>query len=109
MKKLIYICHPFRAKSSKEVQSNINKAIKYGRMALEMGKIPMIPHVNSAAIFGLRNDTFEANARVTDFDLEILRRCDGMWVCGDTMSEGMQKEMISCRKWDIPVRHVRIP
>ena len=100
-KKLVYICAPFRADTADKVHDNIAIAKKFARKAYDDGLIPIVPHVCSPAIFGFHTK----DILVVEYDLELLKRCDLMWVCGDRISKGMQTEINFCKEKNIKIEY----
>jgi len=95
----IYICYPFRGGDGRAMKRNIEKACEFGREAYRNGFIPIIPHINSKAIFGIRGP----DKAVTEFDLLLLAECDAMWVCATKLSKGMRREVAFCHRHNIPL------
>ena len=96
---VVYIAAPYRAKDNDGITRNIYQAIQYGKMAQREGYIPLVPHVNSLAIYGMRGN----NTEVTRYDNTLLSKCDIMWVCTTSITKGMQAEIDFCHKHDILV------
>ena len=72
---LVYIYSPFRG----DVEGNMRNARKYCAFALSRHALPIA--------------------------LILLTRCHELWYFGDTVSEGMKKEISRARWRNIPVRH----
>ena len=87
MLKLVYICSPLRG----DIQSNIKKANTYCAYAAEKGVIPLAPHT----IFTQYLDDTKPQQRQKGLEMgmELLKRCDELWVCGDVLSNGMKQEI----------------
>lgn len=67
-----------------------------------LGWTPVVPHVNAFldAIYPEDEQFWYA------YDLELLRRCDAMYVCEDTAtleSLGVRQEIDAAIRWGIPV------
>ena len=99
-KLLAYIAHPYRASDKKGIYQNFKIAQMYGKKAWKEGLIPVIPHFNSCAVFGL---TKGKNEDITIYDLHLLSKCDILWACGDRISGGMKIEIEFCKERVIPV------
>ncbi len=85
-KKLAYVSSPLRG----DVKTNIEKAREYCKIVSAMGLIPMCPHLMT---YGWLDDSDDAQRRHgMEIALELLERCDVLFICGDTISEGMQAE-----------------
>lgn len=98
-KKLVYISAPYRADTKKKIKENIRYAQKCGIISKLIGYYPIIPHINSLAVYGLIGKEEE----VMPFDLALLSKCDILFVCTDRISEGMKIEINFCKKLKIPV------
>lgn len=85
--KLVYICSPLRG----NIAENIKKAVSYCSYAAEQGVIPLAPHT----IFTQYLDDTNPQQRQKGLimGLELLKRCDELWVCGDIVSAGMKQEI----------------
>ena len=85
--KMIYVCSPLGG----DIERNINKALGYCRFVYSKGVVPLAPH----SIFTqfLDDNIQEERVAGTQMGLRLLRRCDEVWVFGDTISEGMAAEI----------------
>ena len=101
-RKLIYVCAPFRAKTACEIEKNIERACKYAKSVWAEGYMPIVPHINSRGVFGLYGD----NEEVTEFDMQLLAKCDFIRICGKHISNGMQEEINLCKRHKIPIEYV---
>lgn len=101
--KLIYIAGPYRAPTRDGVELNIQTARAYGRLVVEMGHYPVIPHSNTAHF---EHITTAGPEFYLDGTLELMRRCDGVLVIpGWQNSEGTIGEIKEAKKLGIPVFH----
>lgn len=98
--RLAYICSPLRG----DMEKNLEKAHQYCAYAVECGVIPLAPHT----IFTKYLDDQRPEQRVhgLTMGLELLKRCDEIWVCGPTVSQGMQGEIDLAAKENIPSLYV---
>jgi hypothetical protein len=97
--KLVYICSPLRG----AIEENNKKAHRYCEYAAGCDVIPLAPHT----IFTALQDTIpEQRAQGLKMGLELLKRCDEIWVCGDEISQGMQGEIDLATKLHIPTIYV---
>jgi hypothetical protein len=97
--RFVYICSPLRG----DVERNIRKANGYCRFAVSQSVVPLAPH----AIFtGFLDDNI-AEERQTGLilGLEILKRCDEVWVIGDRISDGMQSEIMAAQQLNIAIKY----
>ncbi len=94
---LVYICSPLRG----DIASNQRKAIAYCEFASKQGVIPLAPHTIFTQY--LNDEVPEQREQGLKMGLELLRKCDQLWVCGDEISEGMQAEISLATELSIPV------
>jgi len=85
--KIIFICSPL----SGDIAENIRKATEYCRTVSDLGYIPIAPHVYFTQF--LDDEVFEDREWGLRMGLELLERCDEIWVFGNTISEGMRYEI----------------
>jgi len=98
--RLIYICSPLRGK----LDENIKKATQYCAYAAEQGVIPIAPHTMFTKFL---DDTIpQQREKGLAMGLELLKRCDGLCVCGDTISMGMQNEIAYAKQQNIPISRI---
>lgn len=97
--KKVYICSPCRG----DYEKNIQKAQGYCREAVQMGVIPIAPHVYLTQFL---DDTIpEERTTGLNIGLELLKDCDEVWVYGmQNPSEGMKAEIELAGKLGIHVR-----
>lgn len=105
-KPLIYVAHPFRARTILGINANIKKAKKYAKHLYTVGYTPIVPHANSTFLFGKINDTPEEDRKVSEYDLRLLAECEYIAVCGDRISKGMQREIDFAKEHDIKTIYV---
>ena len=98
--KLVYIASPYAG----DVQSNTEAAKGYCRAALEEGAIPISPHLLYPQ-FLEDSDPAERNLGLKA-GLELLARCEELWVCGPEISPGMSREIQFARGLGLPIRQV---
>ena len=98
--KLVYICSPFCG----EIDRNIKRAQEYCEYAIGCGVTPLAPHT----IFNRYLDDQRSIKRQTgqDMALEVLTRCDELWVMGDNRSPDMQINISAAQKECIPTLYV---
>lgn len=88
--KKVYICSPYRG----DTETNAENARKYCRAAVELGCLPIAPHLLFPQF--LDDDDITDRSRGMARAMELLSICDEVWVFGiDNLSEGMEKEV----KW----------
>ena len=95
--KVVYVCSPLKG----ELQENITKAIQYCRQTKELGYIPYAPHV----LFTTFMDDNDPKERIIamHMGLEMLKKCDELWVFGSQITEGMAREILRAKELGIPV------
>ena len=98
--KLVYIASPYAG----DVQANTEAAKSYCRAALEEGVVPIAPHLLFPQFMGTK-ETPQTRELALHMALILLTRCNELWYFGDTVSEGMKKEISRARWRNIPVRH----
>jgi hypothetical protein len=94
----VYICSPFAG----DTENNVAKALKYCRFALTEGMFPIAPHCYLPRF--MDDDNMSERALALSFGLRLLKDCTAIWVFGDTVSEGMEREILSAVKHGIEVR-----
>ncbi len=98
--KMVYICSPLRG----DPEGNIKKAIEYCSYASEQGVIPLAPHTIFTQF--LNDDIAQQRQKGLSLGLELLKRCDELWVCGGVISEGMNAEIETAKQLNISTRHI---
>ena len=94
---IVYICAPF----SGDMEFNIHRAIRIGKIAYEKGKMPIIPHVQ----YPFMNDNYKKHRKdALRFDLILLSKCQEVWVLGDKVTAGMEKELSVAEKQHKTIR-----
>jgi hypothetical protein len=97
--KIVYICGPFRAPTTWEVEKNVRNAEEKALEVAQAGYMPLCPHTNTRYFDGLLNDKFWL-----DGTLELLRRCDAVvLVRGWKDSHGARAEMEEAQRLSIPI------
>ena len=96
---IAYICSPY----SGDTAGNTERARRYSRYATDCGYIALAPHLLLPQY--LSEETERELAISTD--LRLLGLCQELWVFGDTVSEGMKREIAHAETAGIPVRYIR--
>jgi len=89
--KVIFVCSPFQGK-----KENIEKAKKYCRMLVDMGYIPIAPHVYFSQFMDDHNP--KDRRRALEVNKKLLEFCDELWIFGEEITEGMREEIEHFRK-----------
>ncbi len=97
--KLIYIAGRYRAKTEYEVDQNITHAKTVLAKLLRRGYAVVCPHTMTAHLGGVIPDR-----GILDSCLEILRRCDAIYMMkGWESSQGSQEELKLAQKLGLEV------
>jgi len=95
---LVYICSPFAG----DVECNVENARQFCRFAMKQGAIPLAPHLHYPQFL---DDSDPAQRKDgLWFALILLCKTDEVWVFGETISEGMKREIAKARAKGIPIR-----
>lgn len=96
---LVYIASPFAG----DTEANIRRAREYCRFAVGKGCIPLAPHLHYPQFM----DDGDPVSRELGlrFALILLGKCDELWVFGDTVSQGMAREISKAEKRGMPIRY----
>ena len=95
---LVYICSPLRG----DMERNIQNACRYSKFAVEMGAIPLAPHLLYTRFM---DDTDPAQRELAMFfGLVLLRKCEALWLFGSRISGGMAREIVKAQKHGILIR-----
>jgi len=96
--RLIYVASPLRG----EYEKNMAKARQYCKYVTDQGFIPYAPHLLFTQFM---DDTIpEEREAGMAMGREMLKRCDELWVFGETISEGMAAEIELAKELGIPIR-----
>ncbi len=100
--KRVYICSPYRAKDSTELDRHIDYAQELTRKAITAGLAPITPHLYMTQC--LNEDKPEERAAGLAAGLELLKGCDFV-IAGVKygISEGMSREIQTAEKLGIEV------
>ena len=107
--KKVFICSPFRPRGEtreekeKDWKRNIDVANKACRYAVNHGYVPYAPHLYFPQFLS-EADPEEREMGIL-LGLTWLAGCNELWVIGDRISEGMEKEITKAKEWHIPVKH----
>ncbi|HCA28218.1 MAG TPA: DUF4406 domain-containing protein [Ruminococcaceae bacterium] len=99
--KKIFICSAYRG----NIDGNIEKAKEYCRWAaVECGVIPIAPHLFFPQFL---DDDAETEREIgINMGLSLLKDSSELWYFGDSVTEGMKKEIDTAVRLGIPVRLV---
>lgn len=97
---LVYVCSPFRG----NVDENIINARKYSRFTFDEKNIPITPHLLYPQFIN-DNDLFERNIAIHKINYVLIGLCKEMWVFGDVITEGMEREILIAKKRKMRIRY----
>lgn len=100
--RIIYICSPYAG----NIEENIAFARQACGYAIRQGAVPLAPHLLYPQIL---NDSVPEEREIgIRLGLDILERCEELWICGDRMSAGMKRETAYAKARGIPVRRIPV-
>lgn len=95
---VVYVCSPLRG----DIKRNIQKATGYSRYIYSQGGIPLAPHLIFTTF--LDEAIIEERTAGMEMGLELLIKCDELWVFGDKISEGMAGEIAAAEDLGLRVK-----
>lgn len=87
---VVYVCSPY----SGDIEANVRKARRYCRYAADHGCIPLDPHLLLPQFLDEKTERDLA----LFMGIALLSKCAELWVFGDIISDGMQKEIDHARR-----------
>lgn len=88
---IVYICSPYAG----NIEANIAAAQRYSRHAVDIGYIPIAPHLLFPQFM---NDTDPKEREMgLFFGNALMSKCSEVWVFGSTISAGMEAEIKRAR------------
>ena len=97
---LVYVCSPFRG----NIDENVVNARKYSRFTFDKKNIPITPHLLYPQFIN-DNDLFERNIAIHKINYVLIGLCKEMWVFGDVITEGMEREILIAKKRKMRIRY----
>lgn len=97
---LVYVCSPYRG----NIDENIINARKYSRFTFDKKNIPITPHLLYPQFIN-DNDLFERNIAIHKINYVLIGLCKEMWVFGDVITEGMEREILIAKKRKMRIRY----
>lgn len=91
MSKRVFICSNYRATSQEQLDKNIQNAKDWSRRAILEGHLPYTPHLYFTTF--LDDEIEEERTLGIQSGLRWLEECDELWVCSETLTDGMIKEI----------------
>ena len=98
--KLIYIVSPYAG----DVPENILAAQNACRYAMAQGAVPIAVHLMYPQF--LDDGSPEDREAGLQMGIRVLKACDELWLCGDRVSAGMQRELDAAVQIGIPIRRI---
>jgi hypothetical protein len=102
MEKLIFVCSPYRG----DMKINAIKAREYCRYVIGEGYTPIAPHLLYPQF--LDDSKPDERDQGIQAGLEILKRCDEIWIFGQRITPGMMTEIEAAGKLKLPVFTVTV-
>lgn len=97
--KIVYVAGPFTARNNFDLNENILRAERLGRIVAGFGAMPLIPHANTRHFVGLETPRFWYEGT-----LELLRRSDAIaLVDGWQRSTGAVAEHDEAQERGMPI------
>ncbi len=96
---LVYIASPFAG----DIERNTERARGYCRFAVSQKVIPLAPHLLYPQF--MDEEDKQQREQSIRFALILLDKCDELWVFGNTISEGMSREIAKAKKKGKPIRY----
>lgn len=100
MMKKVYICAPLGG----DVESNLKKATQYAKYALLCGTAPVVPHFYAMC---LNDDVPNEREIGMTAGLSLLWFCDELWVFGNEVTNGMEKEISFAKNLNIRTVYIK--
>jgi len=96
---LVYIASPFAG----DLERNTERARGYCRFAVSQKVIPLAPHLLYPQF--MDEEDKQQREQGIRFALILLDKCDELWVFGNTISEGMSREIAKAKQKGKPIRY----
>lgn len=95
----VYVCHPF----ADDPAGNIERVRVISRQLLDEGLIPVAPHLYLPQLV----DESSEREQALQLCLELLGTCDEVRVYGDSVTEGMERELREAKRLGLHAHFVR--
>lgn len=95
--KVVYICSPLHG----DIERNIEKAKLYCEAAIINHIIPIAPHVYLTQF--LNDENPDERMVGIEMGIELLKKCDELWVFGNKITEGMDLKIKIAKQLKIPI------
>lgn len=97
---IVYVCSPYRG----NIEKNVINARRYSRFTFDKKNIPITPHLLYPQFLN-DDDLFERNIAIHKVNYVLLGICQEVWVFGDDITEGMQREILIAKKRKKRIRY----
>ncbi len=96
---IVFICSPY----ADDPLNNERRAIRYCRFAVRQGCIPIAPHIYFTRFLDDRSP--EERALGLFMGQVMLTKCVELWVFGDRVTSGMEREIAKAEERAMPIRY----
>ena len=96
---IVYICSPYAG----DVETNVQKARRYCRFAVDKGYIPIAPHLLFTQF--LNDDSPKEQQLGIFFGNAVMSKCSEVWVFGEHISNGMEAEIKRAKRKNYRLRY----
>lgn len=96
---IVYICSPYAG----DVETNVQKARRYCRFAVDKGYIPIAPHLLFTQF--LNDDSPKERQLGIFFGNVVMSKCSEVWVFGEHISNVMEAEIKRAKWKNYPLRY----
>lgn len=96
---IVYICSPYAG----DVETNVQKARRYCRFAVDKGYIPIAPHLLFTQF--LNDDNPKERQIGIFFGNAVMSKCSEVWVFGEHISNGMEAEIKRAKRKNYRLRY----
>lgn len=96
---IVYICSPY----ARDVETNVQKARRYCRFAVDKGYIPIAPHLLFTQF--LNDDNPKERQLGIFFGNAVMSKCSEVWVFGEHISNGMEAEIKRAKRKNYRLRY----
>lgn len=102
MIRVVYLAHPVAG----DVAANLISGKQWFRWcySLALDAVFIAPWIQTIEILCEDDGDPAIRARAMDRNIAVLRRCNELWLCGPTVSRGMQIEANAARESGVQVR-----
>ena len=96
---MVYVCSPYAG----DINRNTVNARRFSRFVVDEGFLPVTPHLLFTQFL---NDANPDDREIGMYmGLVLLTKCSELWVFGERISAGMQREIKKAQKRGIQIRY----